>query len=150
MSAPLKVASRFNMRIPAGKATPQPPVGSALGQRGLNLMNFCKAFNDQTSQYLADVPMRVRVTAFADRTFSFEVRQPSSSYFLKKAAGLEKGANSPGLETVGKLSVKHIYEIAQVKAKDPGMAHLSLEAICRSLVGSCRSMGIEVYDPRTK
>lgn len=144
-----KVASTFRMVVPAGKATPQPPVGSALGQRGLKLMDFCKKFNDQTAIYKPDVPIQVQVTAYVDRTFDFVTKGPSSSYYLLQAAGLEKGANSPGHETVGQLSVKHIYEIAKVKHEQvPHMAKLSLESISRSLVGSCRSMGIKVTNPR--
>ena len=137
-AAGIKVSARFNLVLNAGKATPQPPVGSALGQRGLNLMNFCKAFNDETAKIKDTVPIRVRaahrphrtprflrtrrckllqvrVTAFADRTFTFETKGPSSTYLLLKAAGIEKGADKPGYETVGKLSVKHIYEIAKVR-----------------------------------
>ena len=137
-AAGVKVTSRFNMILNAGKATPQPPVGSALGQRGLNLMNFCKAFNDETAKFKDTVPIRVRaahrphrtpralrtrrckrlqvrVTAYADRTFTFQTQGPSSTYLLLKAAGIEKGADKPGYETVGKLSVKHIYEIAKVR-----------------------------------
>ena len=136
-AAGVKVTSRFNMILNAGKATPQPPVGSALGQRGLNLMNFCKAFNDETAKFMDSVPIRVRaahrprrtpralrtrrckrlqvrVTAYADRTFTFQTQGPSSTYLLLKAAGIEKGADKPGYETVGRLSVKHIYEIAKV------------------------------------
>jgi len=140
-AAGIKVSSRFNLVLNAGKATPQPPVGSALGQRGLNLMNFCKAFNDETAKFKDTVPIRVRaahrshrtpralrthrcerlqvrVTAFADRTFTYETKGPSSTYLLLKAAGIEKGADKPGYETVGKLSVKHIYEIAKVRVSN--------------------------------
>uniref|UniRef100_A0A7S0PW45 Large ribosomal subunit protein uL11m n=1 Tax=Coccolithus braarudii TaxID=221442 RepID=A0A7S0PW45_9EUKA len=146
-----KLASTFRLIVPAGKATPQPPVGSALGQRGLNLMNFCKAFNDQTASFTQGVPMQVRVSAFADRSFTFTVQRPTTSYFLLKAAGLQKGSSTPGRTNVGRLSVKHIYEIAQVKHQDPFFQKKfkTLEQLCHSLVGSCRSMGIEVYDPRT-
>ena len=190
-AAGIKVSSRFNMVLNAGKATPQPPVGSALGQRGLNLMNFCKAFNDETAKYLDTVPIRVRaahrphrtsrflctrrskllqvrVTAFADRTFTFETKGPPSTYLLLKAAGIEKGADKPGYETVGKLSVKHIYEIAKVRPSDsppasvlythlhqpqvkhevdPGLKHVSLHSVCTQLVASCKSIGIQVYAP---
>lgn len=114
MSSKLKVASRFKMVVPAGKATPQPPVGSALGQRGLKLMDFCKAFNDQTAVYKEGTPIPVKVTAYADRTFTFDTFQPHTSYFLKKAAGLDKGAARPGHEAVGRVSVQQVYEIAEV------------------------------------
>jgi large subunit ribosomal protein L11 len=147
-AAGIKVSARFNLVLNAGKATPQPPVGSALGQRGLNLMNFCKAFNDETAKIKDTVPIRVRVTAFADRTFTFETKGPSSTYLLLKAAGIEKGADKPGYETVGKLSVKHIYEIAKVKHEvDPGLKHVSLHSVCTQLVASCKSIGIQVYAP---
>jgi len=116
MASKLKVASRFKMVVPAGKATPQPPVGSALGQRGLKLMDFTKAFNDQTAIYKEGTPIPVKVTAYADRTFSFETFQPHTSYFLKKAAGLEKGANRPGHENVGRVTVQQVYEIAEVSS----------------------------------
>ena len=112
----LKLASRFRIIVPAGKATPQPPVGSALGQRGLKLMDFCKAFNDQTSIYKEGTPIPVRVKAYVDRTFTFDTFTPHTSYFLKKAAGLEKGANRPGHETVGRVTVQQVYEIAKVRS----------------------------------
>lgn len=143
-----KVLSKFKLTVPAGKATPQPPVGSALGQRGLKLMDFCKDFNDRTSGIVEGTPIPVTVTAFADRTFTFVTKQPTSSYFLLQAAGLDKGATRPGHDTVGRVSVKQIYEIAKVKQQDAHMAHLSLQSICRALVGSCRSMGLEVYSPK--
>ena len=131
-----KIASKFRLTVGAGKATPQPPVGSALGQRGLKLMDFCKDFNDRTSHIVDGTPVQVHcassivlasaatdwmdtnvqveVTAYADRTFSFKTALPKSSYFLKLAAGLDKGASKPGQEVAGKISVKHIYEIAKV------------------------------------
>jgi len=120
----LKLASRFRIIVPAGKATPQPPVGSALGQRGLKLMDFCKAFNDQTSIYKEGTPIPVRVKAYVDRTFTFDTFTPHTSYFLKKAAGLEKGANRPGHETVGRVTVQQVYEIAKVRSSAPA-AHLT-------------------------
>lgn len=115
MSKAQKVASRFNLIVPAGKATPQPPVGSALGQRGLKLMDFCKAFNDQTAIYKEGTPIPVRVIAYADRTFSFDIFQPVTSYFLKHAAGVEKGAGRPGTDVVGRVTVQQVYEIAQAR-----------------------------------
>ena len=153
MSKARQLASTFNMVVPAGKATPQPPVGSALGQRGLKLMDFCKAFNDQTAIYKEGTPIRVRVQAFADRTFEFQTFSPPTSYFLMRAAGLEKGASRPGHETVGKVTVKHIYEIAKVKLQDVHKKQrddVTLRMMARALVGSARSMGIEVYNPYTE
>ena len=145
-----KLLSTFNMVIPAGKATPQPPVGSALGQRGLKLMDFCKAFNDQTAVYKADVPIRVQVKAFADRSFTFDTFGPPTTYFLLKAAGVAKGASRPGHETVGRVTVKHVYEIAQAKLADvykKGRTDVTLRMMCRAVAGSARSMGIEVVNP---
>ena len=147
--AKVKPISTFNMVVPAAKATPQPPVGSMLGQRGLKLMDFCKAFNDQTSKYKEGTPIPVRVKAYADRTFTFEHFTPHTSYFLLKAAGLEKGANRPGHETVGEVTVQQIYEIAKVKMQDFVKKDIdySMQTLCRSIVGSCRSMGIKVVNP---
>ena len=142
--------TRFNLVVPAGKATPQPPVGSALGQRGLKLMDFCKAFNDQTAVYKEGTPIPVKVTAYPDRTFTFMIFNPPTSYFLRKAAGLEKGASRPGHETVGKVTVQQVYEIAQVKLEDLRKRdkEMSLRTLARAVVGSARSMGIQVYNPR--
>ena len=143
-------ASKFNLIVPAGKATPQPPVGSALGQRGLKLMDFCKAFNDQTAIYKEGTPIPVQVTAYPDRTFTFLTLNPHTSYFLRKAAGIEKGADRPGHEVVGRVTVQQIYEIAKVKLQDLQKKNkdVSLRTLARGIVGSARSMGIEVYNPR--
>ena len=152
MASKVKPASIFNMVVPAGKATPQPPVGSALGQRGLKLMDFCKAFNDQTAIYKEGTPIQVKVKAFADRTFSFDTFLPPTSYFLLKAAGLDKGANRPGHEIVGKVTVQHVYEIAKLKMQDleKKQADVSLLTLARGVVGSAKSMGIKVYNPNDK
>ena len=141
-----KLTSTFSMVIGAGKATPQPPVGSALGQRGLKLMDFCKAFNDQTSIYKDGVPVQARVKSYSDRTFTFETFHPPTSYFLLKAAGLEKGANSPGHEVVGKVTNKQVYDIARLKKQDldKKLKPMSLRAMARAIVGTARGMGIEV------
>jgi len=150
MSKAAKVVSRFNITVPAGKASPQPPVGSALGQRGLKLMDFCKAFNDQTSGIKEGTPIPVKVTAFADRSFTFSWFFPRSTYCLKKAAGLEKGASRPGHEAAGLITVQQIYEIAALKIQDFEKKHkkVSLRNLARSLVGQCRSMGLTVYLPK--
>ena len=146
-----QVTSRFVIVVPAGKASPQPPVGSALGQRGLKLMDFCKAFNDQTSHIKEGTPLPVKVTSFADRTFKFDWFYPTASYLLKAAAGVQKGAHRPGQQIVGRVTVQQIYEIASLKIKDFEKKHkqISLQTLCRSLVGSCRSMGLEVYCPKS-
>ena len=149
-SALKKVTSRFTIVVPAGKASPQPPVGSALGQRGLKLMDFCKAFNDQTSHMKENLPIPVKVTSYADRTFTFDWFYPQSSHFIKAAAGCAKGAMKPGHQIVGRITVQQIYEIACLKIKDFDKKYkqISLRTLCRSLVGSCRSIGIEVYCPK--
>ena len=112
-------------------------------------MNFCKAFNDQTSAIKEGTPIPVKVTSYADRTFTFDWFYPQTSYFLLRAAGLEKGATRPGHQIVGRVSVQQIYEIAALKIKDFEKKHkvISLRTLARSIVGSCRSMGIEVYCP---
>mmetsp|Transcript_18267 Transcript_18267/g.43515 ORF Transcript_18267/g.43515 Transcript_18267/m.43515 type:complete len:153 (-) Transcript_18267:108-566(-) len=128
--------------VPAGKAAPAPPVGPALGQRGLNLMDFCKAFNDQTKDFVEGTPIPVKMEAFSDRTFTFKIKTPQTSWFLKRAAGVAKGAATPGKETVGEVSLKHIYEIAKVKQQD--MAHVSLENICSQIVEQAKNIGLKV------
>ncbi|KAJ1617350.1 60S ribosomal protein L19, mitochondrial-like protein [Pavlovales sp. CCMP2436] len=133
--------------IPAGKATPQPPVGSALGQRGLNIMSFCKEFNDKTSEYAALVPVPVVITAYKDRSFTFIIKTPPVSYFLKKAAGITAGSSNPGTEIAGEVSLHAVYEIAKVKQTDQGLAHISLESLTKSVMGTARSMGLRVRPP---
>ncbi|KIY49547.1 mitochondrial ribosomal protein L11 [Fistulina hepatica ATCC 64428] len=130
--------------VAAGKAAPTPPVGPALGARGVKSMDFCKAFNAQTAHIEPGVPIPVLITVQPDRTFSFVTRSPHVSYFLKKAAGIEKGTGKPGHETVGTISLKHVYEIAKIKQTDEHMRHLELEAIARTIVGSAKSLGIAV------
>jgi large subunit ribosomal protein L11 len=149
MSKAQKITSRFRLIVPAGKASPQPPVGSALGQRGLKLMDFCKAFNDQTAIYREGTPIQVTVKSYSDRTFEFSTFTPPTTYFLLKAAGLEKGASRPGHETIGHVTVQQVFEIAQVKMQDLVKKNkdISLRTLARGIVGSARSMGIEVYNP---
>ena len=144
-----KLTSTFNMIVGAGKATPQPPVGSALGQRGLKLMDFCKDFNDRTSIYKENVPIQCKVKSYSDRTFTFDIFHPKTSYFLKKCAGVEKGANSPGHEIVAKVSVKQVYDIALLKMQDIEKKESlrSLRAMARGIVGTAAGMGIRVYNP---
>ena len=144
-----KIASRFRLVVPAGKASPQPPVGSALGQRGLKLMDFCKAFNDQTAIYREGTPIQVSVKSKTDRTFEFDTFLPPTTYYLLKAAGLEKGASRPGHEVVGRVTVQQVYEIAKVKMEDLVKKNkdISLRTLARGIVGSARGMGLEVYNP---
>ncbi|KAJ2785429.1 mitochondrial 54S ribosomal protein YmL19 [Coemansia javaensis] len=144
MSKKAGVASLLKMIVPAGKATPSPPVGPALGQRGVKSMDFCKQFNDRTKDLVVDTPTPVAISINADRTFSFAVKSPPTAWLLKRAAGVAKGAAQPGKETVGTVSLKHVYAIAQIKAKDPVMSHIELRSICRSVIATARSVGIRV------
>jgi large subunit ribosomal protein L11 len=139
------VASAVKLFIGAGQASPSPPVGPALGQRGVKAIDFCKQFNDRTKDIIPGTPVRVDIKVNPDRTFSFSVKSPATSYFLKKAAGIEKGAGQPGKEDpVGSITMKHIYEIAKIKQKDPGLTDVKLEKICKSIVSTARSMGLTV------
>lgn len=137
-----KVIGYIKLQVPAGKANPSPPIGPALGQRGLNIMEFCKAFNAQTQSMEPGIPIPVVITAYADRTFSFEMKTPPNTYFLKKAAGITKGTQTPGRETVGKVTMEQIREIAQKKMVDLN-AH-DIDSACQMIIGSARSMGLEI------
>lgn len=137
-----KIDGYIKLEIPAGQANPSPPVGPALGQRGLNIMEFCKAFNAATQNSEQGVPIPVIVTAYQDRTFSFIMKTPPASYFLRKAADLEKGAEMAGREMVGQVTRAQLREIAEAKMVDLN-AH-SLDAAIRMIAGSARSMGLEV------
>ncbi|EIW82205.1 ribosomal protein L11 [Coniophora puteana RWD-64-598 SS2] len=130
--------------VPAGKATPSPPVGPALGARGIKSMDFCKEFNARTAHIEPGVPVPAKISVEADRTFTFVTRTPPTAYFLKKTAGIEKGTGRAGHETLATISLKHVYEIAKIKATDDHLKHLKLEAIARTVVGSARSLGIQV------
>ena len=137
-----KVVGFIKLQVPAGKANPSPPIGPALGQRGLNIMEFCKAFNAQTQKMEPGMPIPVIITAYADRSFTFITKTPPNSYFLMKAAGIEKGSQTPGKGTVGKVTMKQIREIAEKKMVD--LNAKDIEGACAMLVGSARSMGLEV------
>lgn len=139
-----KIEGYIKLQIPAGKANPSPPVGPALGQRGLNIMEFCKAFNAQTQSMEPGIPIPVVITAYADRTFSFTTKTPPVSYFLKKAAGLAKGSTTPGTGTVGKVTMAQVREIAKTKMED--LNANDIEAAAQMIIGSARSMGIEVVE----
>ncbi|KAK9767789.1 mitochondrial 54S ribosomal protein YmL19 [Basidiobolus ranarum] len=145
MSAKKPAATAFlRILVPAGKASPSPPVGPALGQRGIKSMDFCKQFNDRTKDIEPGTPIPTVITVKPDRTFSFVTKSPPTSWLLKRAAGVEKGSSQPGSQIVGKISLKHVYEIALRKQKDANLAHQELKNICGSIVGSARSVGIEV------
>jgi large subunit ribosomal protein L11 len=137
-----KIEAVFKLEIPAGQANPSPPVGPALGQRGLNIMEFCKAFNAHTQNSDQGVPTPVVITAYADRSFSFVTKTPPASYFLRKAAKLAKGAKTPGRETAGKVTRAQVREIAEAKMVD--LNANDIDAAMKMIEGSARSMGLEV------
>ena len=139
-----KIVGFIKLQVPAGKANPSPPIGPALGQRGLNIMEFCKAFNAQTQGLEPGMPIPVTITAYADRSFAFIMKSPPNSYFLKKAAGVDKGSQTPGKGMVGKVTMAQIRDIANKKMKD--LNAKDLDGACRMLVGSARSMGLEVVE----
>ncbi|MBV8614650.1 MAG: 50S ribosomal protein L11 [Acetobacteraceae bacterium] len=140
-----KIVGYIKLQIPAGKATPSPPVGPALGQRGLNIMQFVKDFNATTQGMEPGMPVPVVITAFADRTYTFVTKTPPNTYFLKKAAGLDKGATAPGKGgSVGSVTMGQLREIAAQKMKD--MNATDVEAAVRMLAGSARSMGMTVVE----
>ena len=139
-----KVTGFLKLQVPAGAANPSPPIGPALGQRGLNIMEFCKAFNAQTQKMEKGSPIPVVITIYGDRSFTFEMKTPPVSYFLKKAAKLESGSKTPGREPAGEVNKKQIREIAEQKMKDLNCA--TIEAAMKMIEGSARSMGISVTE----
>ncbi len=139
-----KVVGFIKLQVPAGKANPSPPIGPALGQRGLNIMEFCKAFNAQTQNLEPGMPVPVVITAYADRSFAFITKSPPNSYFLLKAAGIEKGSQTPGKGTVGKVTMAQVRDIAQKKMQD--LNAKDLDGACQMIIGSARSMGLEVVE----
>jgi len=137
-----KIAGYVKLQVPAGQANPSPPIGPALGQAGLNIMEFCKAFNAETQNMEPGMPIPVVITAYADRTFSFITKTPPASYFLKKAAKVNKGSGTPNKNKVGKVTMNQLREIAELKMKD--LNANDIEAAASMLAGSARSMGIDV------
>ncbi len=135
----------IKLQIPAGQANPSPPVGPALGQRGLNIMEFCKAFNSATDSMEKGMPIPVEITAYSDKSFTFITKTPPASYFLKKAAKLQKGGQTPGRDSAaGQVTIAQCKEIAEAKQKD--LNSVSLEGAVEMIKGSARSMGIEVVE----
>ncbi|RDW69507.1 hypothetical protein BP6252_08527 [Coleophoma cylindrospora] len=136
--------------VGAGQASPSPPVGPALGSKGVKSMDFCKEFNARTAHINTGVPIPARVTVRPDRSFHFEVRTPATSYLLLNAAGVElkkgkrKGAMNPGKESVGTISLKHVYEIAKIKQTELRLSGLSLEGLCKSVIAQAKSVGVTV------
>ena len=139
-----KITGYIKLQVPAAKASPSPPIGPALGQRGLNIMEFCKAFNADTQGMEPGMPIPVVITCYADRSFSFIRKTPPASYYIKKAAKLDKAASEPGRETAGRVSMAQIREIAELKMVD--LNANDLDAACRILAGSARSMGVQVVE----
>ncbi|SIS58270.1 50S ribosomal protein L11 [Insolitispirillum peregrinum] len=140
-----KIIGFIKLQVAAGKANPSPPIGPALGQRGLNIMGFCKAFNAATQSLEPGMPIPVVITAYSDRTFTFVTKTPPVSYFLKKAAGLSKGSQTPGRGgNVGKVTLEQIRGIAEQKMKDLNCSEV--DSAVNMIVGSARSMGLEVVE----
>ncbi len=139
-----KVQGFLKLQVPAGSATPSPPIGPALGQRGLNIMEFCKAFNAQSQDIEKGAPCPVVITYFTDKSFSFEIKTPPVSHFLKKAAKLQKGSSAPGRDVAGSVTSAQVREIAEAKMKDLNAA--SVETAMRMVEGSARSMGLQVVE----
>ena len=137
-----KIVGLIKLQVPAGKANPSPPIGPALGQRGLNIMEFCKAFNAQTQGVEPGLPIPVVITAFADKSFTFIMKSPPASVLIRKALKIEKGSSKPHTDKVGKLTRKQAEEIA--KTKQPDLTAADLDAAVRTIAGSARSMGVEV------
>jgi large subunit ribosomal protein L11 len=137
-----KVVGYIKLQIPAGKANPSPPVGPALGQRGLNIMEFCKAFNAQTQGIEPGLVLPVVITAFADKSFTFQLKSPPASVLIKKALKLDKGSQRPNSQKVGKLTRAQVEDIAKTKLKD--MTGADLDAVVRTIAGTARSMGVTV------
>ena len=139
-----KVEAYIKLQVAAAKATPSPPVGPALGQRGVNIMEFCKAFNAQTQGVEPGLPLPVVITVYSDRSFTFIIKTPPASVLLKKAAGIQSGSGTPNTKKVGKVTRAQLEEIA--KLKEPDITAASLGAAIRTIAGTARSMGITVED----
>ncbi len=139
-----KIQAYVRLQVKAGEANPSPPVGPALGQRGVNIMEFCKAFNAQTQNMKKGTPLPVVITVYTDRSFTFVIKTPPAAYLLKEAAGAAKGSGKPNAEKVGKVTRKQLEEI--VKMKEPDLTASNLEAAIRTIAGTARSMGIDVEE----
>jgi large subunit ribosomal protein L11 len=139
-----KVAGYLKLQVPAGAANPSPPIGPALGQRGINIMEFCKAFNAQSQDLEKGSPIPVEITYYQDKSFTFKMKTPPVSFFLKKAAALQKGSKTPGRGFAGKVTKAQVREIAEKKLKD--LNAVSVDAAMKMVEGSARSMGLEVTE----
>lgn len=132
--------------VGAGQASPQPPVGPALGSKGVKAIDFCKEFNARTANYVVGTPIPALVTVKPDRSFTFELKSPPTSWLLLRAAGVEKGSPNPKVTKIGKISLKHVYEIAKIKKTDGRHANMDMENIVKSIIGVAQSVGIEVVN----
>ncbi|HEV7288555.1 50S ribosomal protein L11 [Sphingomonas sp. R647] len=139
-----KITGYIKLQVPAGSANPSPPIGPALGQRGVNIMEFCKAFNAATGEMEKGTPLPTVITVYADRSFSFETKQPPATYLIKKAVGLKSGSKEPGKVTAGKITRAQLADIATAKMKD--LNANDLDAATRIIEGSARAMGLEVVE----
>jgi len=139
-----EIVGFIKLQVPAGAANPSPPIGPALGQRGLNIMDFCKQFNAKTQGMEKGMPIPVVITAFSDRTFTFITKKPPNTYWIKKAIKLDSGSKTPGTSVVGKITKKQILEIAKEKMVDMNVN--DVEAAAQMLIGSARSMGVQVVE----
>ncbi len=137
-----KIEGYLKLQVPAGNASPSPPIGPALGQRGLNIMEFCKAFNAKTQEMEKDSPVPVEITIYVDKSFTFEMKQPPMSYFIKQALKLKSGSQNPGRESAGVLTQDQVRDIAEKKMSD--LNAIDVEGAMRIVEGSARSMGIQV------
>jgi large subunit ribosomal protein L11 len=137
-----KVTGYIKLQVPAGAANPSPPIGPALGQQGVNIMEFCKQFNAQTQKLEKGLPIPVIITVYSDRSFTFVMKTPPASVLIRKALGIEKGSGTPNSAKVGKISRKQLEEIA--KTKQPDLTAADLEAAVRTVAGTARSMGVDV------
>jgi large subunit ribosomal protein L11 len=137
-----KVQGYVKLQVPAGQANPSPPIGPALGQQGVNIMEFCKQFNAQTQQLEKGLPIPVVITVYADRSFTFIMKTPPASVLIRKAIGIEKGSGAPNTTKVGKIGRKQLEDIARTKT--PDLTAADLDAAVRTIAGSARSMGVDV------
>ena len=138
----IKIVGYIKLQVPAGKANPSPPIGPALGQRGLNIMEFCKAFNAQTQKMEPGLPVPVVITAYADKSFTFIMKTPPAAVLIKKAVGIQKGSAKPNTDKVGTITRKQLEEIA--KTKEPDLTAANLDAAVRTIAGSAKAMGLNV------
>ena len=139
-----KVDGFINLQVPAGQANPSPPIGPALGQRGVNIMEFCKSFNAKTKEMEQGTPIPVKITVYSDRSFTFEMRLPPASFLIKKAAKVTAGSKAPGRDSAGTITKAQVRDIAKLKMKDLNTD--DLEAASRTIAGSARSMGLQVVE----